>query len=178
MTTQSENGHFNNDDFDWRPIRKQAKPIIEALGETERSPSAVVERMILRCGVDFVQELLDETLHIENEGGMMIADGSRRRTTGGVFFKLAKDRVADEDWTFVFEPRKTIKKSESKMQQPPKPPAIQNPQPNPQPQISQEIALRAQAEDLRRKIAEREAIGGAGIKMLRMMLEKVEAKLE
>uniref|UniRef100_A0A183E9N6 Phosphorylated adapter RNA export protein n=1 Tax=Gongylonema pulchrum TaxID=637853 RepID=A0A183E9N6_9BILA len=35
-------------------------------------------------------ELFDETREIEVTGGMMVADGTRRRTPGGVFMTLFK----------------------------------------------------------------------------------------
>ena len=35
------------------------------------------------------RQLLNHALQMEEHGGMMTSDGSRRRTPGGIFFKLA-----------------------------------------------------------------------------------------
>jgi hypothetical protein len=39
-----------------------------------------------------VRELVHKAHAIEAAGGMMLADGSRRRTLGGIFFKLAQEQ--------------------------------------------------------------------------------------
>ena len=39
---------------------------------------------------------------LQDAGGMMIADGSRRRTPGGVFFLLLKERVSREQYKSIF----------------------------------------------------------------------------
>ena len=41
-------------------------------------------------GLDGARQLLADTLQLEANGGLTIADGSRRRTPGGVFFYLLK----------------------------------------------------------------------------------------
>ncbi|CAD5224438.1 unnamed protein product [Bursaphelenchus okinawaensis] len=42
-------------------------------------------------GVELAQELYKKTLEVEKNGGMAVENGTRRRTPGGVFFKLLKD---------------------------------------------------------------------------------------
>lgn len=49
--------------------------------------------------------LLDQTLAVERSGGMTTADGSRRRTPGGVFFALLRDCISKEDYKLVLEPQ-------------------------------------------------------------------------
>lgn len=46
--------------------------------------------VILEIGEEKALELFEATRGIEASGGMMIADGSRRRTPGGVFMTLFK----------------------------------------------------------------------------------------
>ena len=53
------------------PARKQIITIVKALGRTQ------------------ALALLEETLRIEEQGGMMLPDGSRRRTIGGIYFLKA-----------------------------------------------------------------------------------------
>jgi hypothetical protein len=37
--------------------------------------------------------LLDEAKEVDASGGMLLMDGSGRRTLGGVFFKLVRERI-------------------------------------------------------------------------------------
>ena len=216
MAESSENGQ--KEKFDWAPLRAQAEPIMEVLGETKRIPRMMIERIIRLRGVEFAQALLEETLKIESEGGMMTLDGSRRRTTGGVYFRLARQQLAGKDKQYVFytlypgqkkKKRKTDaaeknneqpesedqpkpEKQDSPQQKPEAKVQVESAQPEPKPELKpdpeakqQEIAespemiqLRKQADELRQKIAEHEASGKSGVKLLRMMLKKVEAQLE
>lgn len=43
-----------------------------------------------------------EALSIQDRGGMLTHDKSRRRTLGGVFFVLVKKRVTDEQFQRIF----------------------------------------------------------------------------
>ncbi len=76
---------------------KKQKPFIsyvtKKLDEHERGPKIQIRQIIEECGMEFVAKLLEDTLRIEAEGGMMINNGERRRTTGGVFFRLARERL-------------------------------------------------------------------------------------
>ena len=58
-------------------------------------------------GLEFAQVVLQETLAIETQGGMMLPDGSRRRTPGGVFFYLVRDRVPAKVRYQIFRPQKS-----------------------------------------------------------------------
>ena len=42
-------------------------------------------------GVDVALDLFNKTKDIESKGGMMIKNGERRRTPGGVFMQLLRD---------------------------------------------------------------------------------------
>lgn len=55
---------------------------------------------------------LEETLAIEASGGMMVNNGERRRTPGGVFFYLVKGRLSKElrQQLFPFPPKNRNKK--------------------------------------------------------------------
>jgi hypothetical protein len=70
--------------------RADADAIAKQLEETEKQPRYQLLRMRKACGMSFMEALLDETLSVEENGGIMTVDMSRRRTTGGVYFFLAR----------------------------------------------------------------------------------------
>jgi len=88
---------------DWRA----AQEIAAALGETERGPRGQVGRVVGRLGVDRARAFLARTQEIKAVGGLMLPDGSRRRTPGGVFFHLvrADDTLSREDRVSIFPPQ-------------------------------------------------------------------------
>src|SRR6266516_1656079 len=65
-----------------------ARMIADRLGETEIPPRVRIKRIVQAIGRTQACALLEETLQIEAQGGMMLPNGSRRRTAGGVFFTL------------------------------------------------------------------------------------------
>lgn len=76
-----------------------ATQIATQLGETAFAPRRQIQRIVAVLGVAKTQALLAEALAIEARGGLLLPDGSRRRTTGGVFFHLVKARVtARQRW--------------------------------------------------------------------------------
>ena len=74
-------------------IQKEAKKIAENLGETEDDPVKQIALLIEKCGLEFAQQIAEETDKIEAKGGMKTHNRKRRRTKGGVFFFLAKGRM-------------------------------------------------------------------------------------
>ncbi len=68
--------------------------IAAKLGEQERTPLRQIRRMLHVVGPERVQAFVAQALEIEAAGGMMLPDGSRRRTVGGVFFRLARDQLS------------------------------------------------------------------------------------
>ena len=57
----------------------------------------LVSRVVWHLGIEQAQALLQQTLDIEAQGGMMTLDGQQRRTPGGVFFRLVKEHIAAID---------------------------------------------------------------------------------
>jgi RNA recognition motif-containing protein len=78
------------------------KEISEKLGENEKEPIEYIKRIVRLGGISFSRALLEETLQIEADGGMSILSGERRRTPGGVFFFLARKRLATPLRSCVF----------------------------------------------------------------------------
>ncbi|HZB95792.1 MAG TPA: phosphorylated adapter RNA export RNA-binding domain-containing protein, partial [Herpetosiphonaceae bacterium] len=78
-------------------IRGLVRTIAQQLGETQPGPIQQIRRIVQRLGADVALAILQETQQIEAQGGQLLPDGSRRRTPGGVFFTLVKDRVSPKD---------------------------------------------------------------------------------
>ena len=70
-----------------------------ALGERELNR---LRRTTLALGLVRANELLAATLDLETDGGLLTADGSRRRTPGGVFFTLVKQLVPRDMYRAIF----------------------------------------------------------------------------
>jgi CspA family cold shock protein len=87
-----------------REAARVAAEIADQLGETEDQPRAQIERIVQHLGVDTALAWLQETLEIEAQGGMWLGDGSRRKTPGGVYFKLVQRRAAKTDVLSIFFP--------------------------------------------------------------------------
>jgi hypothetical protein len=83
-------------------LNEQGQTIADTLGETESGPVEQIGRTLELLGPERVQKLVEETLKIEAEGGMLVEGGERRRTTGGVFFKLVKGNTTPEERRAIF----------------------------------------------------------------------------
>ena len=89
-------------------MTRLAREIADQLGETTMQVRNTLWRSVKVLGVDRARELLERTLAIEAEGGMLTADGSKRRTSGGVFLALVKDAVNAKDRAYIFlAPKRT-----------------------------------------------------------------------
>jgi hypothetical protein len=76
------------------PLTRQlVAQIAEVLGETERQPLHQIRCLIRVMGAELTQELLRETQAVEAAGGLFLERENRRRTPGGVFFFLARNRM-------------------------------------------------------------------------------------
>ncbi len=68
------------------------KTIAEQLGEHEVEPLRQLHTLVKYLGTEQALAFLKEALDIEEQGGLMVTDGSRRRTLGGVFFYLVRTK--------------------------------------------------------------------------------------
>jgi len=78
--------------------------IATALGETETVPLETIERVVDVIGEEKALAILDETLQVEAEGGMLTNDGQQRRSPGGVYFKLVKLQTPSKERQAIFAP--------------------------------------------------------------------------
>ncbi len=83
-------------------IQRVTQQIAAALGETHHGPVAQIERLVRLLGVEWAQTVVRETLATQAQGGLTLPDGSRRRTVGGTFFYLARQRMTPEQAALVF----------------------------------------------------------------------------
>jgi len=87
--------------------RALAGEIAAQLGETEPEPAGLIARALRLLGEEQVQATVARALEVEAAGGMMVPDGSRRRTVGGVFFYLLRTTVGQKEWYRIFRPQTT-----------------------------------------------------------------------
>lgn len=96
--------------------------IADQLQETEPGPREKISLMVDYAGLDFVRRVADETFEIWELGGMLVDNGTRRRTLGGIFFFLAKQQMSDDVRRRVFPPlypQKARRPASDKPQAPP-----------------------------------------------------------
>jgi hypothetical protein len=88
--------------------RKPAFALIaDTLGETERAPRGKLRAIVAALGDEAAHALLAEVQQVEANGGMLLPDGSRRRTPGGVYFHLAYQRLTPEQRQTIYGYRGT-----------------------------------------------------------------------
>ena len=56
-----------------------------------------IKRTVRTIGEERALALLQQALEIEQQSGLMLPDGSRRYTPGGVFFRLVKEQMSPEE---------------------------------------------------------------------------------
>jgi hypothetical protein len=83
--------------------------IAKALGENEDTPLSQIAGVVRALGEETARTLLDETKDIEAKGGLMLPDNSRKRSPGGVFFFLARQKLSRDDKLAIFRPPKDPK---------------------------------------------------------------------
>jgi len=87
--------------------RALAGEIAAQLGETAPEPAGLIARALRLLGEERVRATVARALEVEAAGGMMVPDGSRRRTPGGVFFYLLRTDVGQKEWYRIFRPQTT-----------------------------------------------------------------------
>lgn len=106
------------------PVSEVAKLIAEQLGESEATVQRTIYRSVRTLGVEAALAYLQRTQEIEATGGLMLPDGSRRRTPGGVYFWLVRQETTAEQRRkiFWFTGTRPSPKSEQPQKQPEAPP--------------------------------------------------------
>lgn len=83
-------------------LKQVRDEIASTLGETNRAARRQIYLLVEAMGPDSVRALITEVLDIERKGGMMLPNGQRRHTPGGVFFRLAKPKLMPEQQARIF----------------------------------------------------------------------------
>jgi hypothetical protein len=76
---------------------------VAQLAEVLQEPNRPLLTQVLHTlGQDRCAAILADTLQCEASGGMLTKDGSRRRTPGGVFFQLVRERATPQERRRLF----------------------------------------------------------------------------
>jgi hypothetical protein len=79
---------------------------VDTLAAVLQEPNVPLLRQVMRVlGADRTTALLTAALQCEAAGGMLTRDGTRRRTPGGTFLQLMKDRVTSRQRWWLFAPK-------------------------------------------------------------------------
>src|SRR5689334_10877833 len=94
-----------------KPLDLVAQQIATTLGETEPVPLLHIRRIVQTLGPERALQVLDQAQRAEADGGLMLPDGSRRRTPGGVFFLLVREQTTPAErsriWPWPKKPKPT-----------------------------------------------------------------------
>jgi cell division septation protein DedD len=85
-TMENENEPTTMSEEIQKPLAEQ---IADTLGEKQFLARKQIQSIVDRFGEEGAIALLQETLDIEANGGLLTSSGTRRRTIGGIFFHLA-----------------------------------------------------------------------------------------
>ena len=66
------------------------KTIAHTLSEREPEPLTQLQAVVEILGVEKATALCEKAVELEQQGGMLTQDGTRRKTVGGVFFYLVR----------------------------------------------------------------------------------------
>jgi hypothetical protein len=85
-------------------LEETSTTIATRLGEISQTPCRQIRRAVKVLGTEAALAFLHETMEIEAGEGMMLRDGSRRRTPGGVFFSLLRTKTEKQVRKRIFPP--------------------------------------------------------------------------
>ena len=79
------------------PLTTTATVIADQLAETAPGARATIWRTVRTIGPERAQAFVAQAQEVEANGGMLIPDGSRKRTLGGIFFYLVRTQINDDE---------------------------------------------------------------------------------
>ena len=83
--------------------RAPIDPLTTEIAQSLNEPNVMlVDRVVKGLGAERAHAFWQQALEIEANGGLMTADGQRRRTPGGVFFQLVRKGVSKKERKAIF----------------------------------------------------------------------------
>lgn len=96
--------------------------VAKEIAETLQEPNVkLIHKVVTVIGVERAKEFYQKTLEIESNGGMLVTEGDRRRTAGGVFFYLVRSNIDREERKRIFPRTSAKKKARNRKKTPPPP---------------------------------------------------------
>jgi cold shock CspA family protein len=86
------------------PGEAEIIPLAEALKEDTPHAMEQIRRIVRHLGLAATQTTVAEAIEVEAAGGMQVPNSARRRTLGGVFFYLVRQRLSPEEQAIIFPP--------------------------------------------------------------------------
>src|SRR5690606_37200261 len=88
------------------------------LNEKARWPRMLIRQTVGACGVRFAMEMMRRAQEIDAGEGMLVPDGSHRRTVGGVFFCSSRQSMTADLGGHIFnETKETVKEQQARRKQ-------------------------------------------------------------
>jgi phosphorylated adapter RNA export protein len=81
------------------PDRLTAARLGAVLHETQLF---LLKRILTTLGEERTILLLADALNVEHQGGMLLKDGSRKRTMGGIFLRLCREQATATERRAMF----------------------------------------------------------------------------
>jgi cold shock CspA family protein len=126
-------------------VRDLIAKIAADLGETNTWAIIQIQRIVRYLGSEAALRYVAEAQQIEAAGGMLLPDGSRRRTLGGVFFATVRSQMPEDQRARIFPPIQNQRKPKAPRPEgapPPPPPEPALPQITWEDRIAKIAALR------------------------------------
>lgn len=87
-----------------RPKYELTAVLTQLLEEDHQHPRGQINKIIHLLGTDYAQLMADAAVEIYNAEGIMLHDGSRKRTLGGTFFYLVRTTADEHVSASIFGP--------------------------------------------------------------------------
>lgn len=98
-------------------LSPELQEICKKLGETNEHLISLLSEAL---GVEELTKICDNVLEIEKGEGMLTVDKTRRRTPGGVFLKLAEEKLGTEKFKSLVKENLRERKKQKKSAEPKK----------------------------------------------------------
>jgi hypothetical protein len=136
---EAANSEMSSDETVDPNVHPVDMPRIRVIATELQEPNIwLIRSVAAMLGMEAVETIFQRTQAIEAAGGMMTKQGDRRRTSGGVFFLLAREQMTARQRRKVFglppnplninkQPKSTTPSAQSTPPTPPAPPKLQPP---------------------------------------------------